>query len=340
MSRTPALVLALVAVVAACTPGGPGPGGPPDPTEVASPVSSPSVVVDPLLVGSGPEAESVLLATILVELLREVELPARVQTFADADDARRALEVGDADLIPGYTGEAWLTVLERADPPSDPRTSYARVREFDESQGILWPRPQFARTRGIDQPPADATFAFVVAGPPSVNADVTTMSELAGRLAEQPEAQLCVDPEFAERQDGLVAVLDAYDVRREVPVLGVSPEDAVVLVSSGVCLAGLTTATDGAAWQRGLRPLLDDLGIFPAFVVVPMVRDETRIQEPTLLAAIAPFGFGLTTERLGRWNARVAAGEPLEDVALDAAFTLLELSGRTPTPRTTPTPTP
>jgi osmoprotectant transport system substrate-binding protein len=316
----PLILVLTIVLAAACTPTG-GAG---------APTPSPTPAADPLRVGSGPEAESLLLAHVLAELLREVGLPARVVEFADADDTRRALEVGDVDLAPGYTGEAWLTVLGRADPPSDPRTSYARVREFDESQGILWPQPQFGRSRSIDEPPADATFAFVVAGPPSINADLTTLSELASRLAEQPDAQLCVDPEFADRRDGLVAVLDAYDIRRGIPVLGVSPEDAVLLVSSGVCIAGLTTATDGQAWQRGLRPLVDDLGIFPAFVVIPQVRDVARVGNPGLLAVIAPFGFGLTTARLGEWNGRVTAGEPVEEVAADAALTLLQLAGRAP----------
>lgn len=298
------------------------------------------MAVDPLRVGSGPEAESRLLAHVLAELLRAADLPARVVSYADAADARRALEVGDADLEPGYTGEAWLTVLGRDGPPSDARLSYTRVREFDEARGILWPPPTFSGARSITEPPADATFAFVVAGPPSIDADLTTLSGLAARLAEQPEAQLCVDPEFAERRDGLVAVLDAYDIRREVPVLGVEPADAVVLVSSGVCIAGLTSATDGEAWQRGLRPLVDDLGIFPAFVVVPQVRDSVRDDHAGVLSAVAPFGFGLTTERLGRWNARVAAGEEVTEVARDAADRLLELAGRTVPERPSPSPLP
>lgn len=330
------VALVAVAVLSACstTPG-------PDAAPGASPTTTPSpVAADPLRVGSGPEAESRLLAHVLAELLRAADLPARVVSYADATDARRALEVGDVDLEPGYTGEAWLTVLGRDGPPSEPRLSYAQVREFDEQRGILWPPPTFSGTRSITEPPADATFAFVVAGPPSIDADLTTLSGLAARLAEQPEAQLCVDPEFAERRDGLVAVLDAYDIRREVPVLGVEPEDAVVLVSSGVCIAGLTSATDGEAWQRGLRPLVDDLGIFPAFVVVPQVRDAARDDHAGVLSSVAPFGFGLTTERLGRWNARVVAGEEITEVARDAADTLLELAGRTVPERPSPSPLP
>lgn len=289
-------------------------------------------------VASGPEPESTLLSQILVGLLHESGIPAELEEYADAASVRRALELGDADVQVGYTGEVWLTVLERADPPSDPRTSFARVREHDEDEGLLWQPPVFSRARGLDEPPADATFAFVVQGPPGAHADLRTMSDLARRLSQDPAAQLCVDPDFGRRPDGLQAVLDAYDIRRDVEVFGAAPADAVLGVAAGFCIAGLTTATDGAAWLRGQRPLRDDVGVFPAFVVAPVVRDDVRGRYAGILAAIAPFGNGLTTRRLGQWNARVEAGEPIEQVAADGAFTLLEVAGRLPALRSTPSP--
>ena len=72
--------------------------------------------------------------------------------LADASDARRALELGDVDVVPAYTGEAWLEVLNRADPPSDQATSLARVAEADEAIGLAWLRPPIAGD-GLDAPP-------------------------------------------------------------------------------------------------------------------------------------------------------------------------------------------
>lgn len=325
------LVLLVVASVAACT-GAPGPSAG-DPSSPATPTPT----APPVRVVSGPEPEPILLAHVLAELLRASDIPAEVVERADAEAARRALELGDVDVGIGYTGEAWLQVLGRADPPSDPRTSFARVREFDEREGLLWQRPTFARNEAIDAPPADATFAFVSQGPPSIYADLRTMSQLARELGQDLNATLCVDPEFLTRPDGYDAVVDAYDIRGGVRVFEVAPSDAVLGVAAGDCVAGLTTATDGDAWLRGQRPLIDDLGVFPAFVVAAVVRDDARPRWPGLLAAVAPFGNGLTTERLGMWNARVALGEPVEEVAVDAAFDLLVLAGRLPEPRPTGT---
>ncbi|MFT4837903.1 MAG: osmoprotectant transport system substrate-binding protein [Nonlabens sp.] len=282
---------------------------------------------DVVLVGTGPEPETRLLAELAAALVREGGMAAAVVELADTDDARRALEIGDVDVLPSYTGEAWLRVLGRADPPSDQATSLARVREFDEQRGLLWLRPRVSPSRDLTAPPADATFAFVVQGAPGPHADVVTLSQLASRLAQIEAPTLCVDPSFAQREDGLAAVLDAYSVAPgSVEVLAVAPADAVLGVAAGGCDAGLTSATDGRAWRAGQRPLLDDLGVFPAFVVAPVVRDASLRAYPGLEAALDPMLTGLTTAWLGIWNARVAGGESAGFVARDAVLELLGAS--------------
>ena len=281
---------------------------------------------DPVRVASGPDAETVLLAHTMAALIEFHGLPAEVVEFADAQASRVALERGRVEVRPGYTGEAWLEALGRPDPPSDPMESYLAVRDHDEREGILWLRPR--EGDGVDEPPANATFAFVVQGPPSVDADLRTMSQLAARLSEQPDALVCVDQEFGERPDGLPAVLSAYSVRSDRPFLAAAPEEAVLGVAAGDCLAGLTTATDGAVWRSGLRPLVDDLRVFPAFVPLPQLRVDAVTEDPEIRVALGPMAAYLSTAALGRWNARVAAGEPVEEVGHDAAHELMELADR------------
>lgn len=307
--RTVVPVVALVVALTACLP----PAEPVDPTPSGGPA---------VRVGTGPQDESRLLAAVMAALLVADGVPAEVVALADAGDARRALELGDVDVLPAYTGEAWLEVLGRADPPSDPATSLARVAEADESRGLVWLRPPIVG--GLSSPPADATFAFVVAedGP---HGDVATMSQLATRLGQVQGPVLCVDPAFAAREDGLPVVLDAYSIAPDsVEPLGTTPSEAVLGVAAGDCDAGLTSATDGAAWAVGLRPLLDDLGVFPAFVVAPVVDrgDLSRVE-----AALRPLTEQLTTAMLGGWNARVVQGESPGAVAAAAAEALVPPAG-------------
>lgn len=319
--------LVLLGLLGACV-GGPdaGTSGATSSAPEEAPPPEGEQLPEPIRVASGPDAETVLLAHVMAALIGLEGLTAEVVEFADARGARVALERGRVEVRPGYTGETWLESLGRPDPPSDPLDSYLAVRDYDEREGILWLRPRVGE--GIDEPPANATFAFVVQGPPSVDADLRTMSQLATRLSEQPEALVCVDQEFGERPDGLPAVLSAYSVRSDRPFLAAAPEEAVLGVAAGDCLAGLTTATDGMAWRAGLRPLIDDLGVFPAFVPLPQLRVDAVTEHPELRVALGPMAAYLSTTALGHWNARVAAGEPLEEVAEEAARQLVELADR------------
>lgn len=287
---------------------------------------APTEPVDVVEIATGPDAETALLAEVVAALVREAGISAEVVELADPDDARQALEVGDVDVLPSYTGEAWLRVLGRADPPSDPGTSLARVREHDERSGLRWLRPTVAQDRAVTAPPADATFALVVqveaggqAPPPA--ADVDDLSGLAGLLGQLDDPALCVDPAFAEREDGWRVVAEAYSIG-DVRLVGATPEEAVLAVAGGACVAGLTSATDGAAWLAGQRPVRDDLEVFPAFVVVPVVRQDALVRHEGLEAALTPLLERLTTERLGRWNARVVAGDDPAAVATDAVAEL------------------
>jgi osmoprotectant transport system substrate-binding protein len=279
----------------------------------------------PVRVAGGPDPESVLLAHTLAAMLELQGFEVEVVRFEHARRSRQAIELGEVDVRPAYTGEAWLESLGRADPPGDPRESFTAVRVHDEPDGLVWLRPRFGE--GPSEPPANATFAFVVTAETAA-ADLRTMSQLAARLSEQPDARVCVDREFGSRPDGLRAVLAAYSVRSEREFLAADPQESVAAVVAGDCLAGLTTATDGVAWAADLVPLVDDLRVFPAFVPLPQLREAAIVERPAIRTAVAPMAAELTTELLGSWNARVAEGEPYEEVATDAAAVLYERAGR------------
>jgi glycine betaine/choline ABC-type transport system substrate-binding protein len=283
---------------------------------------------EPVRVAVGPDAETTLLGNVAARLLEAEGLTAELVSFAGSEDARQAIELGAVDVRVGYSGEAWLEVLGRPDPPGDPRDSVGEVYRHDLGEGLLWLRPRFGD--GPEEPPANATFAFAVMGPPGADADLRTVSELATRLSEQAEARVCVDEEFGARPDGLRAVLQAYSVRSDRPFLAASPEEAVLGVAAGDCLAGLTTTTDGQSWQAGLQPLVDDLQVFPAFVPLPQVRVEAVEEHPGLRGALTPLSRELTTVLLGTANGAVAGGGELEEVAADLAGELRRRAGRDP----------
>lgn len=278
------------------------------------PEPSPTPPIEPVRIGAGPEAESRLLAAILAELLAAAELPAEVIVFEHGRDARQAIELREVDVLPSYTGAVWLDRFGWSDPPGGPGNSYEQVKAADEQDGLIWLPPT----------EVNATFAFVVAGPPTRNGAMGGLHDLALAVNTDPDALLCVDGAYASRPDGLAALARLYAIRDEVlqeQVLEVAPDDAVRGVANGDCLAGLTTATDGDAWAAGLRPLTDDQRAFPAFLLAPVVTEELREERSEAIAAIAPFSL-MTAPELAMWNGRTALEEPREVVAAEAAKTL------------------
>ena len=271
-------------------------------------------------IGAGTDSESLLIAEIMLVALAAVDIPATVTTLTGSGASRRALLEDRIDIRIVYTGEAWLDVLGRPDPPSGPRESFVAVREFDQNQPVTWLTPRFGT--GFSEPPANATFALVI-DPNGPLGPLDTMSQLASVLSVNPDAALCVDDEFRQRPDGLRALLAVYSVQSNQPVIAATPSEAVLAVAAGECVAGLTTTTDGAAWLVGLKPLRDDLGVFPAFVVAIQVRDDLIVRIPTLADVLAPLSRQLTTELLGQFNARLVAGDGLRGTA-EAAYEALE----------------
>ena len=278
----------------------------------ADPASPPS-----LRVAAGPEAESQLLSRVVGLLLEEVEIAVELVVLADGRSTRQAIELGDVDLVIAYSGEEWLGSLGRANPPADPAAGLDALAEADRMRGLTWLRPAVGDGDGVEDPPANVTFAFFAAGPPSIHADLRTLSDLSLRLSERPELSLCVDTEFGRRSDGLAALLSAYSVRRDRPFLAADPAEAVLGVLAGDCVAGLSHATDGLAWRSGLHPLADDLRFFPAFVPAPVVRTAVLEDLPEISSALRPLLGGLSTGMLGRANSEMVAGVSVEAAAAD-----------------------
>lgn len=271
---------------------------------------------DPIRIGTGPEQETRLVAAILAELLAAEGIPAEISRFSSTGDARQGLELGTIDVLPSYTGAVWIDEYGFSNPPRAMGASYQRVKELDADDGLVW------------LPPTDvnATFAFVVRGPPGEWARLQRVFDL-NVLNAEPDEKLCVERTFANRPDGLQALvprvipLDAEVLTDQ--ILEATPEQAVAAVAAGDCLAGLTTATDGGAWLQGLQVLRDERQAFPAFVLATVVTEDLVENRPETVAALRRLDGRVHTEQLAMWNARVLLNEDITSVAEDAAASLL-----------------
>jgi osmoprotectant transport system substrate-binding protein len=280
--------------------------------------------VPPVTIGVGSTDEQRVLAALADEALRRAGIPTSIRTeLGSTLGLRREALADQIDLYWDYTGAAWALGLREAAPPADPLESWERVREADASRGLVW----LPATR------ANATLALMVRRadlpPPDGQRD---LGWLAGELSSG-QRSLCADPDFITRDGGLRALAAEYGIDvagLQGRATAVAEAGAIEAVRAGECFAGLATATSGPARAAGLVPVADELRVFPAFVVAPVVREGSPADRPEVRSALAPVADALDTATLARLNERVATGQDPAAVAADFADRVERVS---PTPR-------
>lgn len=260
---------------------------------------------DVVTVGVGSTSEQQVLAALTVVALDHAGIETQLaMDLGGTVGLRRETLRGSVDLFWGYTAAAWALGLRQQSPPADPEESFERVREADlRRNDLVWLQPS----------DANATLALFVDADAVDEDQAASMDWLARELSGQ-ERTLCVDPDFRERPGGLADLAEVYPMDLDrVEVVEADERAAISGVAEGRCFAGLATATSGEAQAAGLVRVRDDIGVFPAFVVSPVVREDSLQQEPRLAAALEPVTELLDTATLARLNAETLEAEGMEE---------------------------
>ncbi|HEY5093561.1 MAG TPA: glycine betaine ABC transporter substrate-binding protein [Candidatus Eremiobacteraceae bacterium] len=219
--------------------------------------------------------------------------------------AMEAMQRGEIDLYPEYTGTALVVQLKLA-PMSDRRKVFdlvkaAYIRQYD----MTW----------LDPAPMNDMQALATTQAVAAKYGLRTLSECS-RLA--PRLRLGAGHEFIERPDGLPGLQRAYGgfhfASVKITALGLKYK---ALLAGDVDVA-LAFGTDGEIDADKLVVLDDDRHFFPPYQVAPVVRTNTLTQFPKIpsaLNALSPFITDATMRRLN-WRVDGNKEEPA-DVARD-----------------------
>jgi len=270
-------------------------------------------------VGSKNFSEQVLLGKIAVILLRSAGGDATDLTnIPGSASARSAQTEGQVDLQWEYTGTAWISYLGHEQGIPDEEKQYQAVRDEDlERNGLVWLPPA----------PMNNTYGFAATKETAQRLGVEKLSDLADIPAK--ERTLCVESEFANRNDGLEPMLEAYDIPlgSEVPRDNLKTLDTGAIYSAtakGTCNFGEVFTTDGRIKALDLQVLEDDRDFFPAYNVSVVVREELFDENPQIEELFAPVAEKLDDETLIELNAQIDVDgrEPV-----DVAFEWLQSEG-------------
>lgn len=236
------------------------------------------------------------------EVLDRTNLPGSIS-------AREAIINGDADAMWDYTGTGWITFLGHADPIVDPKKQYEAVRDEDRGNGVIWLPPA----------PLDNTYALAISKQNNARYKLKTLSDVAALAKKTPGAvTICVENEFASRDDGLPGMEKKYGMK--IPAGNIQKMDAGIIYTqvseSDSCLLGEVFTTDGRIKAMNLDVLEDDKSFFPNYNASPVIHEATFEKYPVIAELLDPLARKLTTEVAQTLNAKVDVdGEDPHEVA-------------------------
>jgi len=262
---------------------------------------------EPIVVASKNFTENRLLGEIMAQLIeartelevtRKINLGGTMVVFG-------ALEVGEVDLYPDYTGTGWSIVLKREERAPDPLKTYITVkRAYEQRFGVTWLAPF-----GFSN-----SYAVAMREDLAERLDVTRVSQLA---EHGDDLTVGWSLEFMNREDGWPGLSEHYGLE----IAGVrSMEHGLAyqaILSEQIDVTDAYT-TDGKLLRFPLRLLEDDLGFFPPYDCAPIIRTEVLDAHPELGPLLEELAYRLDNDRMQQLNYAVEEeNRPFEAVAHD-----------------------
>ena len=219
--------------------------------------------------------------------------------------AQAALETGEIDLYPEYTGTGLLTVLKEP-VNSDPQQVYDTVSTLYKDQfNLIWLEPA----------PMNNTQALAMTPEKSQALGITSISDM---VSQASDLILIGPPEFEVREDGLPGIKAVYGDFQLKAYKAVDPGLRYKGLVDGEADVAVAFGTDGEIGAFNLVLLEDDRQLFPPYQVAPVVRQEMLEANPEIVDILNQLSPAITDEVMQGLNYQVSGEErEPEDVARD-----------------------
>ena len=269
----------------------------------------------PITVGSKIDVEGSLLSQMIILMLRSegFEVVDKSQ-FGPTSVVKKALETGELDIYPEYTGNGAFFFDEAdSDVWKDARKGYERVKLLDEeTNNIIW----------LETAPANNTWAIAIPRALAEEHNLNTLDDFAAYINGGGTVKLIGSEEFVNSPAALPAFQEAYGFAfRKDQILTVSSGDttqtekAAAEGTDGVN-AAMAYGTDGAIDALDLIILDDPRGVQPVYEPAPRVRGQIMEDYPEIAEILNPVFQSLNLEILQSLNARIGIqGDNPADVA-------------------------
>ena len=226
--------------------------------------------------------------------------------------AQKAIESGEIDLYPEYTGTALVAVL-KAPVKSDPQEVFEQVKAYYEKNfALTWLKPANINNG----------YAIIVRPDTAAKYHLKTLADLGAGPAR--DLVMGAGPEFLDRQDGLPGLKAAYGIQfkefKQFAKLGLRYD---ALAAKQIDVAN-GFSTDWQIAEQKLVVLEDSKGLFPPYYIAPVIRQQTLAAIPQIADILDRVDAALDNTTMRELNAKV---ERDRDEPKDVAVAFLKAKG-------------
>jgi osmoprotectant transport system substrate-binding protein len=263
-----------------------------------------------ITVGSKNFTEQYVLGELYAQALEangfNVEKKLDLGSAAIAD---KALQNGQIDLYPEYTGTSLVEIFKQSEQPKTPEATYQKAKQLyaerDPADTMLTPAP-FNNTYGI----------FVR----KEVAEQRNLQTLADLAEASPELTFVCFSEFLKRSDGIPNMQKNYEGLEfgDVKIVNSIGGPIYQGVLQGEGDAGVGFTTDGQLASDELVVMEDPKSIWPFYYPAPVVRSDVVEQNPKMEGVLNEVSATLDAETMRELNSQVdLEQEDPEDVAAE-----------------------
>jgi len=257
--------------------------------------SNPDNASTKVVVGSKNFTEQKILGEIYAQALAAAGYTVDTElNLGDEKTALKALEDGQIDAYPEYTGTALLSFFDvpTDELPKDPAAAFEQVKADFEEDGIV----------ALPPTPFTSSNEVAVTRETADRLGLTKISDLEDHAGE---LVLYGTPECRQRLDCLLGLEQVYGLtfKKFVPV---DPALRHEVLESGDADVSIVFTTDPQIERNDEVLLEDDKGMFPPYNSTLLVKQSLLDQAgPDFQATVELVNRGLTDEALQELNARV-----------------------------------
>jgi osmoprotectant transport system substrate-binding protein len=282
---TAALVAALGLIVTACGGGGGGGGG------------EQGGGGETITVGSKNFTEQYVLAELYAQALSANGFNGETRIDLGSEQiADQALQSGEIDMYPEYTGTALVSILDVEPPlPDTAEETYEQARKLYADRD-----PENAMLEPAD---FNNNYAIIVRKETAEEYGLKTLDDLA---KASPELTFASYSEFENRSDGFPNVKENYP--------GMNFKDKVIVndlglryraLAEGEADVGIGFRTDGQLTSDELVEVEDTKNIWPVYQPAPVFRSEVLEQNPEAREVVNTVTRSLTVDKMREMNGAV-----------------------------------